>query len=74
VLQLVVKLAVGDIADECWTGEQAPQSLNRKRLGAVRDRQDAVGLEQADEPCHEVVAADNDRQRFRGDSTDDGSW
>jgi hypothetical protein len=65
---------VGDIADENWTGEQVPQSLNRKRLDAVRDRQDAVGLERVDEPCHEVVAAGNDRLRFRGDSTDDGSW
>jgi hypothetical protein len=68
------KPAVVDIEDECWTGVQERQSLNRKRLGVVHDRQDAVGLGREDEPCREVVAADNDRLHFRGGLTDDGSW
>jgi hypothetical protein len=69
-----VKHFAGGTADACWTDEQVHRSSNRKQLGAERDPQDAAELVQEDEPFHEVAAADNDRQRFQGGSTDDGSW
>jgi hypothetical protein len=50
------------------------RSSNRKRLDVEHDLQDAAELEQVDEPCHEAVAVGNDRLRFQGGSTDDGSW